>query len=131
MAAARLNLDGEAIKPLKICMIGAGGFIGSHLCEKLMFETDHSVLAVDIYSDKINQLLQPGQKWSDRIEFHRINIKNDSRLEGLVKVSDLVSRDIRRELSCLAPLRSRAPVVGVAGLALWVGIGESESVSLR
>ncbi|KAG0553661.1 hypothetical protein KC19_12G029000 [Ceratodon purpureus] len=90
MAAPRLNLDGDVIKPLKICMIGAGGFIGSHLCEKLMYETDHSVLAVDIYSDKINHLLQPGQKWSDRIEFHKLNIKNDSRLEGLVKVSDLV-----------------------------------------
>jgi UDP-apiose/xylose synthase len=90
MAATRLNLDGEPIKALKICMIGAGGFIGSHLCETLMSETDHSVLAIDIYSDKINHLLQPGQKWSDRIEFHKINIKNDSRLEGLVKVSDLV-----------------------------------------
>jgi UDP-apiose/xylose synthase len=30
-------------------MIGAGGCIGSHLCEKLMLETDHSVLAVDIW----------------------------------------------------------------------------------
>lgn len=88
--AGRLNLDEEAIKSLKICMIGAGGFIGSHLCEKLMFETDHSVLAIDVYGDKIQHLLQPGQEWSDRIEFHKINIKSDSRLEGLIKVSDLV-----------------------------------------
>jgi len=93
MAAAceqRVNLDGEVIKPLKICMIGAGGFIGSHLCEKLMWETEHSVLAIDVYGDKIQHLLQPGQKWSSRIEFHKINIKSDSRLEGLIKVSDLV-----------------------------------------
>ncbi|GKB56839.1 UDP-D-apiose/UDP-D-xylose synthase 2, partial [Tanacetum coccineum] len=27
----RVDLDGNAIKPLTICMIGAGGFIGSHL----------------------------------------------------------------------------------------------------
>lgn len=93
MAAAceqRVNLDGEVIKPLKICMIGAGGFIGSHLCEKLMWETEHSVLAIDVYGDKIQHLLQPGHKWSNRIEFHKINIKSDSRLEGLIKVSDLV-----------------------------------------
>jgi UDP-apiose/xylose synthase len=88
--AARLNLDGDVIPALKICMIGAGGFIGSHLCEKLMWETEHSVLAIDVYGDKIQHLLQPGQAWSDRIEFHKINIKSDSRLEGLIKVSDLV-----------------------------------------
>lgn len=92
--AARLNLDGDVIPALKICMIGAGGFIGSHLCEKLMWETEHSVLAIDVYGDKIQHLLQPGQAWSDRIEFHKINIKSDSRLEGLIKVSDLVRVDI-------------------------------------
>jgi UDP-apiose/xylose synthase len=72
-------------------MIGAGGFIGSHLCEKLMWETAHTVLAIDVYSDKIQHLLEPSQPWSARIEFHRINIKHDSRLEGLIKMSDMVT----------------------------------------
>ncbi|KAG0590696.1 hypothetical protein KC19_1G120300 [Ceratodon purpureus] len=90
MAGQRVNLDGEAVKPLTICMIGAGGFIGSHLCERLMHETDHTVMAIDVYGDKISHLLQPGHEWSDRIEFHKINIKHDPRLEGLVKMSDLV-----------------------------------------
>ncbi|KAJ0872325.1 putative UDP-glucuronate decarboxylase [Helianthus annuus] len=86
----RLDLDGNPINPLTICMIGAGGFIGSHLCEKLMSETNHTVLAVDVYSDKIKHLLEPDSvPWSGRIQFHRINIKNDSRLEGLIKCSDL------------------------------------------
>ncbi|KAL0436980.1 UNVERIFIED_CONTAM: UDP-D-apiose/UDP-D-xylose synthase 2 [Sesamum radiatum] len=72
-------------------MIGAGGFIGSHLCEKLMSETPHKVLAVDVYDDKIKHLLEPSsQPWADRIQFHRINIKNDSRLEGLIRMADLV-----------------------------------------
>ena len=31
--AVRVDLDGKPIKPLMICMIGVGGFIGSHLCE--------------------------------------------------------------------------------------------------
>ncbi|PKU82645.1 UDP-D-apiose/UDP-D-xylose synthase 2 [Dendrobium catenatum] len=91
---ARLDLDGNPIRPITICMIGAGGFIGSHLCEKLMTETPHTVLAVDVYNDKIKHLMeQPagGQPhpWVGRIQFHRLNIKNDSRLEGLIKMSDL------------------------------------------
>lgn len=89
--AGRVDLDGNPIKPITICMIGAGGFIGSHLCEKLMSETPHKVLAVDVYSDKIKHLLEPATlPWADRIQFHRINIKNDSRLEGLIKMADLV-----------------------------------------
>jgi len=89
--ANRVDLDGKPIKPLTICMIGAGGFIGSHLCEKLLTETPHKVLALDVYNDKIKHLLEPDTvEWSGRIQFHRINIKHDSRLEGLVKMADLV-----------------------------------------
>lgn len=91
MATGRVDLDGNPIKPITICMIGAGGFIGSHLCEKLMSETPHTVLAVDVYNDKIKHLLEPSTlTWADRIQFHRINIKNDSRLEGLIRMADLV-----------------------------------------
>ncbi|KAL8227211.1 hypothetical protein R6Q57_017043 [Mikania cordata] len=90
MATTRVDLDGNTITPMTICMIGAGGFIGSHLCENLMSETPHTVLAVDVYNDKIRHLLEPNSlPWSDRIQFHRLNIKNDSRLEGLIKCSDL------------------------------------------
>ncbi|KAL5223279.1 hypothetical protein ABZP36_027992 [Zizania latifolia] len=89
-AAASLDLDGNPIAPLTICMIGAGGFIGSHLCEKLMAETNHVVFAVDVYSDKIRHLVDPAPPHLvGRISFHRLNIKNDSRLEGLIKMADL------------------------------------------
>ncbi|PPR83059.1 hypothetical protein GOBAR_AA37656 [Gossypium barbadense] len=88
--ATRMDLDGRPIKPMTICMIGAGGFIGSHLCEKLMAETPHKVLALDVYSDKIKHLLEPDSlPWAGRIVFHRLNIKHDSRLEGLIKMADL------------------------------------------
>ncbi|WOL02258.1 UDP-D-apiose/UDP-D-xylose synthase 2-like [Canna indica] len=92
--AGRVDLDGNPIEAMTICMIGAGGFIGSHLCEKLMAETPHTVLAVDVYSDKIKHLLDPPaqadhQPSAGRIQFHRLNIKNDSRLEGLIKMADL------------------------------------------
>lgn len=76
---------------MTICMIGAGGFIGSHLCEKILFETPHKILALDVYNDKIKHLLElEATAWTDRIQFHRLNIKHDSRLEGLIKMSDLV-----------------------------------------
>ena len=87
---SRVDLDGNPIKAMTICMIGAGGFIGSHLCEKLMAETPHTVLALDVYNDKIRHLLDDGGPFSGRIQFHRLNIKHDSRLEGLIKMSDLV-----------------------------------------
>jgi UDP-apiose/xylose synthase len=91
-APARLDLDGNPVAPLTICVIGAGGFIGSHLCEKLMAETAHAVLAVDVYCDKIRHLVDPAPPphLAGRISFHRLNIKNDSRLEGLIKMADLV-----------------------------------------
>ena len=95
-SSARVDLDGNTINPFTICMIGVGGFIGSHLCEKLLTETPHTVLAVDVYNDKIKHLLEGPDSlpWAGRIQFHRLNIKNDSRLEGLIKCSDLVKPSI-------------------------------------
>ncbi|KAJ7981151.1 UDP-D-apiose/UDP-D-xylose synthase [Quillaja saponaria] len=87
----RVNLDGKEIKPLTICLISGGGFVGSHLCEKLMADTSHKAIVVDISSEKINHLLDHSSPWRDRIEFHKIKIKNDSNslLETLIKASDL------------------------------------------
>ncbi|KAJ9699491.1 hypothetical protein PVL29_008196 [Vitis rotundifolia] len=86
---ARLDLDGKEIAPITICLIGGAGFIGSHLCELLMAHTHHSAIVIDVSSDKITHLLEKSCSWSNRIEFHKINIKNDSRLETLIKSSDL------------------------------------------
>ncbi|KAE8814851.1 UDP-D-apiose/UDP-D-xylose synthase [Hordeum vulgare] len=89
-SGGRVDLDGGAVAPLTICMIGADGFIGSHLCEKLMAETPHVVLAVNVYPDKIRHLVDPPPPHlAGRISFHRLNIKNDPRLDGLVKMADL------------------------------------------
>ncbi|KAM1257063.1 hypothetical protein ACFX14_031031 [Malus domestica] len=56
-----------------------------------MSETPHKVLALDVYNDKIKHLLEPenAHPWSDRIQFHRFNIKQDSHLKGLIKMADL------------------------------------------
>lgn len=87
--AARKDLNGNEIKPIKICMIGGGGFIGSHLCEALMWETEHSVIAIDVYSDKIEHLLQDDAPWASRIRFYQANIKHDPRVNDFVKECDL------------------------------------------
>ena len=58
-----------------------------------MAKMPHKVLALDVYNDKIKHLLEPASAhpWFDRIQFHRLNIKNDSHLRGLIKMSDLFS----------------------------------------
>ncbi|CAI5521145.1 unnamed protein product [Closterium sp. Naga37s-1] len=87
--AKRFDLDGKEIAPIRMCIIGAAGFIGSHLCEALMWETNHIVVAVDMYNDKIEHLLGDSHPWSGRMEFHQFNISNDPRLEGIIKSCDL------------------------------------------
>ncbi|CAI7746955.1 unnamed protein product [Closterium sp. NIES-53] len=87
--AKRFDLDGKEIAPIRMCIIGAAGFIGSHLCEALMWETNHLVVAVDMYNDKIEHLLGDCHPWSGRMEFHQFNISNDPRLEGIIKSCDL------------------------------------------
>uniref|UniRef100_A0A6V7QX56 Uncharacterized protein n=1 Tax=Ananas comosus var. bracteatus TaxID=296719 RepID=A0A6V7QX56_ANACO len=47
------------------------------------------VLAVDIYSHKIKNHLEP-QPEHGRIQFHRLNIKNGSQPEGVIKMTDLI-----------------------------------------
>nr|CAD1836714.1 unnamed protein product [Ananas comosus var. bracteatus] len=47
------------------------------------------VLAVDIYSHKIKNLLEP-QPEHGWIQFHRLNIKNGSQPEGVIKMTDLL-----------------------------------------
>ncbi|XP_044981507.1 uncharacterized protein LOC123448618 isoform X2 [Hordeum vulgare subsp. vulgare] len=113
-SGGRVDLDGGAVPPLTICMIGTGGFIGSHLCEKLMAETPHVVLAVNVYSDKIRHLVDPPPPHLARhISFHHLNIKNDPRLKGLVKMADLVlplppsSRGSSHGAAAPAPTRRR------------------------
>ncbi|XP_058087802.1 UDP-D-apiose/UDP-D-xylose synthase 2-like [Magnolia sinica] len=86
---ARLDLDGNPIEPLTICMIGGGGFIGSHLCDKLAEESLHKVIVIDVSEEKIKHLLEASCPSSSRFEFHKINIKHDSRLESLIKTADL------------------------------------------
>ncbi|GJV57069.1 hypothetical protein Tco_1458074 [Tanacetum coccineum] len=62
-----------------------------------MNETNHIVLVVDVYSDKNKHLLEPDSlPWNGRIQLHRVNIKNDSRLEGILLLTYLSSSDLNQ-----------------------------------
>ncbi|OAY80340.1 UDP-D-apiose/UDP-D-xylose synthase [Ananas comosus] len=57
-----------------------------------------SPLSPDVYSDKIKHLPEPPPEHG-RIQFHRLNIKNDYRLEGHQDVGSAISRMPFRWLS--------------------------------
>jgi len=70
---------------MKILNLGAGGFIGSHLTKRLLDE-GHSITAVDLYADKIDDLLQ-----HPRLTYIQQDIRNPEwNLEALVADADLV-----------------------------------------
>ena len=70
---------------MKVLDLGAGGFIGSHLTQRLLAE-GHSVTAVDLCSDKLRESLQhPG------LTFIQQDIRSrDWNLDALVADADLV-----------------------------------------
>jgi UDP-apiose/xylose synthase len=70
---------------MRILNLGAGGFIGSHLTNRLLVE-GHQVTAVDLYSEKLSDVLgHPG------LTFLGQDIRSrDWRFDDLVKESDLV-----------------------------------------
>src|ERR1700676_705960 len=70
---------------MRILNLGAGGFIGSHLTQRLLTE-GHSVTAVDLWSDKVSELLD-----HPRLRFVQQDIRsNDFRIDDLVEEADLV-----------------------------------------
>ncbi|MDR0632411.1 MAG: bifunctional UDP-4-keto-pentose/UDP-xylose synthase [Holosporaceae bacterium] len=72
---------------MNILIVGAGGFIGSHLSEEILRNRrDWHVTAVDISSAKIEHLLS-----EKKIDFKKIDILKDfDRLEELIKQCDVI-----------------------------------------
>lgn len=71
----------------KILVIGAGGFIGSHLCEEILnVHPDWEITAVDITTTKIQHLLG-----KPNFNFLKINILSEvNAVDELVKTHDIV-----------------------------------------
>jgi nucleoside-diphosphate-sugar epimerase len=73
----------------KILILGADGFIGSHLTEKILSETDWSVMAFDLNDKNIKNIGHAAS--SDRFQFRRGDIfKEDIWLEDQIRTSDAV-----------------------------------------
>jgi UDP-glucose 4-epimerase len=71
---------------MKILVTGGGGFIGSHLCEKLVFE-GHSVIVVDNFSIGRKANLS---EIKDKIKIFNRNIANYNSIKNLFKNVDYV-----------------------------------------
>ncbi|MDR2781576.1 MAG: bifunctional UDP-4-keto-pentose/UDP-xylose synthase [Holosporaceae bacterium] len=72
---------------MNILIVGAGGFIGSHLCERILEKYgDWNITAVDISSEKIDHLLH-----SKNFSFYKIDVlRNYNQLEEHIKNCDVV-----------------------------------------
>jgi UDP-apiose/xylose synthase len=72
-------------KDKNVLALGAGGFIGAHLTERLLAD-GYAVTAVDTHADKLRELLG-----HPRLRFHAEDIRNpEFDLHGLVQRADLV-----------------------------------------
>jgi UDP-apiose/xylose synthase len=70
---------------LKILILGAGGFIGSHLVEHLVARGNYEVVALDVSSEKLADID------ATRFEFHQHDIRRDGGLlDRLVRAADVV-----------------------------------------
>jgi len=69
----------------KILILGCGGFIGSHILERLINNTDHTLIGVDITADKITPFLN-----HERFEFHTLNVHDSEKVKDLVAKVDTV-----------------------------------------
>jgi UDP-apiose/xylose synthase len=68
-----------------VCVLGAGGFIGSHLLERLLADGRFRVLGVDREDRKVGPLLgRPG------LDFRRFDLAEGERLREAVDASDAV-----------------------------------------
>jgi nucleoside-diphosphate-sugar epimerase len=70
---------------LRITVLGAAGFVGSHLVDHLLKRSEHEVVGVDLDRAKLSHLAPTA------FEFHRADIRRDRDLvEDLVRRSDTV-----------------------------------------
>jgi len=70
---------------MKIAILGAGGFIGSHLVEHLVGRREHSVVAIDVCDEKL------GHIDASAFAYHEADIRIERELmEEVIQSADLV-----------------------------------------
>lgn len=71
---------------MNILVLGANGFIGSHLCEAILAKTDWHVDAIDIKQHHLSQLLS-----HPRFEFEEMDmVKATARINEKIKKADVI-----------------------------------------
>jgi UDP-apiose/xylose synthase len=63
-----------------IAILGCGGFIGSHLCERLLADTGYHIEGIDVSPAKITHLLD-----HERLRFHRLDVHSVDALRPLLE----------------------------------------------
>ena len=72
---------------MKLLILGAGGFIGVNLTERLVADGEHDVVAVDINAQKMTHLLM---NQSPKLRYIHLDISNDDEMQDLVEQADVV-----------------------------------------
>jgi len=75
----------SSLSDLSICILGCGGFIGSHLVASLLSETACTIYGVDITDAKIGDLTE-----NDRFYFTCADVSDLSKIQPLIEKSDVV-----------------------------------------
>jgi UDP-apiose/xylose synthase len=74
-----------AAPPMCIAILGAGGFIGSHLVEHLIADGRHSIVGLDVTDEKLAGIAGP------KFEFHQADIRTATELlDRVIRDADVV-----------------------------------------
>lgn len=71
--------------PTTLCILGCGGFIGSHLCERILADTDWRIAGVDRNPAKISSFLS-----HPRFTYANVDIDSADGVDEYLRTSDVV-----------------------------------------
>lgn len=86
----------------QFCIIGSGGFIGSHLAQRILSTTRHSITGIDLNSSKIKPFLS-----YNRFEYVNLDVAKSKELIRYVDRSDCV---VSLAALCNPALYSAVPI---------------------
>ena len=84
----------KRLPPMRICVTGAGGFIGHHLLQHLLANTDWDIVATDSFrhqgkTDRISEVLDGHPDWAQRISVFTHDLTAPFSEQLILKMGDL------------------------------------------